>query len=156
MKYKLINFFTLFYFIFSFSSILLFLNWQSGTIKDFHEIELNNFFNQTDNIVKVLLKKEKNEIKDIIKSNLRNYSSENLDNITELNNIDFIFTSFNSKVLNIKEATLNTDIEKIVHKLKTIDELDNIINIKLNSKDYYLIAHKEKIIDKKLGRVKGY
>ncbi|MFA9374108.1 MAG: hypothetical protein ACERKK_08115, partial [Poseidonibacter sp.] len=99
MKYKLINFFTLFYFIFSFSSILLFLNWQSGTIKDFHEIELNNFFNQTDNIVKVLLKKEKNEIKDIIKSNLRNYSTENLDNITELNNIDFIFTSFNSKVL---------------------------------------------------------
>lgn len=156
MKYKLINFFTLFYFIFSFSSIILFLNWQYGTIKDFHEIELNNFFNQTDNIVKVLLKKEKNEIKDIIKSNLRNYSSENLDNITELNNIDFIFTSSKSKVLNIKEATLNADIEKIIHELKTFDELDNIVNIKVNSKDYYLIVHKEKIIDKDLGRVKGY
>jgi len=155
MKYKLSNLFATIHFGLIFGLLTIFIFWQYSTIKEFHNIQLENFFKQTHNILNILITNKQNEVKNIIVSNVKEYSNIDSNNLIELENLDFIFSTQNSKIQNIYGFSLLFDIRKIADKLKDIKDLSSITKINIEGKPFYVIAHKEQIIDEKFGRVKG-
>lgn len=155
MKFKLSNIFAIIHFGFFLGIFSLFIYWQFKTIKEFHNIELNNFFNQTNSVVNLLVEKQQKEIKDLIHSNLHNYLSGDKKYLPDLGNIDFVFFTDGKNIVNIDGFSLIADVNIIAQNLKNKTITNNIVNLKLNSKDYYFLVHKEKVIDEKLGKVKG-
>jgi len=155
MKYKLSNLFATIHFGLIFGLLSIFVFWQYSTIKEFHNIQLDNFFKQTHNVVNILIANKHNEVKNIIVSHLKEYSNKESNSLIELEDLDFMFSTKNSKIQNIYGYSLLFDIRKIASKLKDIKDLTKITRIDVEDKPFYIIAHKEQMIDKKIGKVKG-
>jgi len=60
MKYKLSNLFATIHFGLIFGLLSIFIFWQYSTIKEFHNIQLDNFFKQTHNVVNILINNKQN------------------------------------------------------------------------------------------------
>lgn len=158
-KFELTKVFTGSYFIALFGVLGVFLYWQYSTIKEFHTIELQNYFKQTNKIVNVLIEKEKSEIREIVLSHIDYYSKKNQKKKTDLTNIDFLFSTKNDKVINVNGYNLFVDVEKIAKilakKFHNRNILEQIIKVDTDENTIYLVAHKEQIIDEKFGKVIG-
>lgn len=155
MKLKLSNIFAILHFVLFLGIFLLFFYWQFKSIKEFHDIELNNFFEQTDNIVKILLDKQHDELKEIVHININNFSNH-FDEIDDIGNLDFIFLTKNKEIKKISGFSLVVDIQKLAERLKAVSNIQNkIVTVELDSKKYFLLAYKEKIVSEKLGKVDG-
>lgn len=137
----------------------VFLSWQYSTIKEFHTLELKNFFTQTNKIVNVLLEKEKSEIREIVFSNINQYSQEKKHKVINIDNIDFIFSTQNDKVVHLDGYTLFVDANllanTLVNKFKNKNFVNNILQVEVDNKMIFVMVHKEKIIDNKFGKVIG-
>jgi len=155
MKYKLSNLFATIHFGLIFGLLSIFIFWQYSTIKEFHNIQLDNFFKQTNNVVNILIDNKQNEVKNVILSNVKEYSNTGFTNLIELENLDFMFSTKNSKIQNIYGYSLLFDISKIANKLKDITDLSKVTRIDIEDKPFYLIAYKEQIVDETFGKVKG-
>ena len=158
-NFELAKIFTGGYFISLFGILGLFFYWQYSTIKEFHNIELKNYFIQTNKIVNVLIEKEKSDIKEIVLSNIRHYSNKNKEEKISIDNLDFIFSTENGNVVHLDGYNLFVDVNKLANRLvseflnKNISK--NIVTIKVDEKIIYAVVHKEKIIDETFGRVVG-
>ncbi len=86
---------------------------------------------------------------------MKEYTNTDSNSLIELENLDFMFSTENSRIQNIYGFSLLFDIRKIADKLKDIKELSTITRIDIDDKPFYVIAYKEQVIDEKLGRVKG-
>ena len=155
MKYKLSSLFATIHFGLFIGLLTIFIFWQYKTIKDFHNIQLDNFFKQTHNIVNIIIDNKQSEINNIITSNLKEYSNTNSNNFIELNNLDFIFSTKDSKIVNLHGYSILFDINKIANQLKDTNDLSRITKVYVDNQPFYLITHKEQIINKISGRVEG-
>jgi len=156
MKISLSRLFTFLYFGLFLALLAIFLYWQLFTIKSFHDTEVKNFFGQTHNIVEILLKKEQDKIKEIVNTNIVKNKQNLRDTILEIHDIDIVFIEKNKKIEAINGFSLVVDVKQIAHQLiSKQSKLNQIIKITIKNKNYFVIAFKNKIIDKKLGKVEG-
>ena len=155
MRFKLSNLFAIFHFGFFFSVLVLFIYWQFKTIKEFHDIELNNFFNQTNNMANLLINKEQKEINNLINYNLHNFLSDNHEYVPIDNNTDFVFFTDGKDVLYVDGFSLILDVKIAAQKLKNVNTTDKIINIKIDTNEYYFLVYKQKVLDENIGKVIG-
>jgi signal transduction histidine kinase len=132
--------------------ILTFSYWQFKVIQDFHHNELRNFFSQTNNIVSVLIQQKKKDLKNFVSSHLH---VDALDTIGSINDIDFVFTTKDSKVLQLEGFNLEVDVTKLANKLSVKTQFNNIEKVTVDNKSYYLLVYKDKIISKTVGKVVG-
>jgi PAS domain S-box-containing protein len=153
MKFKLSNLFATVHFGLLFGLLLVFIFWQYSTIREFHNIQLNNFFDQTNNVVNVLVENKKSEVKNIIQANIKEYSKSK--QVKDLKDLDFIFSTQHGKIEKVFGYSLLFDIDKISKALKNIDDLKKLVKVTIDSKPFYLIVHKEQIVDEVFGKVQG-
>ena len=133
----------------------IFIYWQYSTLNEFHNTEVDNFFTQSNQIIKILIAKEKSEIKDILLSNVKTYENKKDSDLINLNNIDFIFSTKYNKLLKVDGYNLSVDVHKLAMKLKDKKNLKTIERVEVNGEYFYLVVHKEKIINPILGKVVG-
>jgi len=132
----------------------IFLYLQYSTITQTNRLVLDNFFNQVNRTIEIILNNEKRDIDNILDAHIEHF--EKKDYIVHLDNVDFVFFSKNNRVLNLQGFNLVVDVKKVANKLLSISSFDNITTVNINNKDYYLLVSRKKFINSTTGRVDGY
>jgi len=134
--------------------IAIFFYLQYSTITQSNKLVLDNFFNQVNRTIEIILNNEKRDIDNILNAHIEHF--ENKDEMLNLNNLDFIFFSKDNSVLKLQGFSLVVDIKKIANKLLSLSSLNNITTLNIDNKDYYLLVSRKKFINSTTGRVDGY
>ncbi|MCV6606677.1 MAG: EAL domain-containing protein [Campylobacterales bacterium] len=133
--------------------------WTHSDFKSETENSINKYFNQTKNIIEVILENRvrfiENELGYLSKLDPRNF--EEVIGQLEPENIDLLFYKYNNKnVVNLSTSFLY-DTDRIIETIKSNKLLDKpfIQNLKVDGKYISILYNYKKIIDKKTGKVLG-
>jgi signal transduction histidine kinase len=159
MNFSILRLFSLIHIIIVLVITAVIIYWQSSLIKEFHNTQIKNYFDQINKTFNVFLQQEKTLVKNTIQSNVNNNKDLNIENI-DFNNIDFVIHSKEKKIINTYGYSLFIEKDAIKDILEHIVD-SNFQNKKLIHKihykgtDYFFLVHSESLINKDLGKIEG-
>ncbi len=127
---------------------------------------IDDYFNQTYNITKLIIENEQNDLDNIISKISKEFEhTKDLDNpdtitykletLSYIDSIDLLFFKKNGKVYDSSNSLFDT--EAIIEEIRKMESSINnkIINIKVNNEDIVLMISTKKIVDNSTGRVQA-
>ncbi len=125
---------------------------------------IDDYFEQTFSFVKYVIKSQYEVLEDInynLSSLINEYEKVDsnlafsLNNIDSINDIDIIYYKTKNNSYDFSNSLFETEklMEKILNEYKLIDS--KILSIKYKSENYLIMLDSLKVIDEKIGRVKG-